>query len=168
MVLTALVRRPGRILLAILVASLAGLGFVSSASASPGQVSLNVDVTGAEFACTDGTTYTVVSGTAMFLLHESDDATGGTHVTGTVAPTRVSLVSSSDSGTYRLAGASWFGGNFGAGGQSDFTDTEHFVILGAGGVVANVQIVAHFTQLPDGTVTASFEKNTGTCTPPED
>jgi hypothetical protein len=69
--------------------------------------------------------------------------TGGTHVTGTVAATRVSLVSSSDSGTYRLAGASWFGGNFGARGQSDFTDTEHFVILGPGGVVAHVQIVAH-------------------------
>lgn len=27
---------------------------------------------------------------------------------------------------------------------------------------------AHFTQLRDGTVTASFAKNTGTCTPPED
>ena len=167
MVVKALVRRPSRVLL-LLVASLAGLGLVQSASASPGQVSHNVDITGAAFPCADGTTYTAVRGTAMFLFHESVDATGGTHVTGTVAPTGVSLVSSSDTGTYRLAGASWFGGNFGAGGQSDFTDTEHFVILGPGGVVANVQIVAHFTQLPDGTVVVSFEKNTGACTPPED
>ena len=166
--LKSLIRRPSRVLLALLVASLAGLGFVQPASASPGQVSLSVDVTGAVFPCADGTTYTVVGGTAMFLLHLSADATGGTHVTGTVAPTRVSLVSSSDSGTYRLAGASWFGGNVGASGQADFTDTEHFVILGPGGVVANVQIVAHFTQLPDGTVAVSFEKNTGACTPPQD
>jgi hypothetical protein len=168
MLIKALIRRPSRVLLAVSVASLAGLGLVQPASASPGQVSLNVDVTGAEFACADGTTYTVVAGTAMFLFHLSDDAAGGAHVTGTVAPTGVSLVSSSGSGTYRLAGASWFGGNFGASGQSDFTDTEHFVILGPGGVVANVQIVAHVTQLPGGTVVVSFEKNTGACTPPED
>jgi hypothetical protein len=43
------------------------------------------------------------------------------------------------------------------------------VILGSsGGVVANVQIVAHFTQNPNGTVTVEFEKNTGTCVPPEE
>jgi hypothetical protein len=137
------VKRLGLALTGLLVAGIGSFGLASAASASPG-------------------------GTATFLLHESTDASGGTHVTGTIAPKNVTLESSAD-GTYRLAGASWFGGNFSASGSADFTDTEHFVILGSsGGVVANVQIVAHFTQNANGTVTVEFEKNTGTCVPPED
>jgi hypothetical protein len=137
------------------------------ASASPGQV-VKADVTGAVFTCTDGSTYTVTSGTAVFLFHESTDAAGGIHITGTVAPTRVTLSHSTDDLTYRLAGASWFGGNFGSAG-GNATDTEHFVISGpSGGPVANVSITAHFTVNAQGVVTVDFEKNTGTCTPPED
>ena len=161
------VKRLGLALTGLLVAGIGSFGLASAASASPGQVMHNVDVTGAVFSC-GATTYTAVSGTATFLLHESTDASGGTHVTGMIAPKNVTLESSAD-GTYRLAGASWFGGNFSASGSADFTDTEHFVILGSsGGVVANVQIVAHFTQNANGTVTVEFEKNTGTCVPPED
>jgi hypothetical protein len=161
------VQRLGLGVAGLLVAGFGSFGLASAASASPGQVVHNVDVTGAVFDC-GATTYTIVSGTATGLFHESADASGGTHVTGTIAPKNVTLESSAD-GTYRLAGASWFGGNFSAGGSADFTDTEHFVILGSsGGVVANVQIVAHFTQNANGTVTVEFEKDTGTCVPPEE
>jgi len=129
---------------------------------------VKVDVTGAVFTCAGGTTYTVTSGTAIAVFHESTDATGGMHVTGTIAPTGVKLASSADNLTYRLAGASWFGGNFGSGGGTA-TDTEHFQIIGpSGGVVASVSIVSHFTVTAQGVVTVEFEKNTGACTPPED
>jgi hypothetical protein len=102
------------------------------------------------------------------MFHESTDPAGGLHITGTIAPTRVTLSHSTDDLTYRLAGASWFGGNLrGAGGN--FTDTEHFVIMGSsGGPVANVSITAHFTANAQGVVTIEFEKDSGTCTPPED
>jgi hypothetical protein len=152
------------VLLCLLAALLAGQ---QAASASPGQV-VKVDVTGAVFTCAGGTTYTVTSGTAIAVFHESTDATGGMHVTGTIAPTGVKLASSADNLTYRLAGASWFGGNFGSGGGTA-TDTEHFQIIGpSGGVVASVSIVSHFTVTAQGVVTVEFEKNTGACTPPED
>jgi hypothetical protein len=161
------IQRLGLALAGLLVAGLGSFGLAPAASATPGQVIHNVDVTGAVFSC-GATTYTIVSGTATVLFHESTDASGGMHVTGTIAPKNVTLESSAD-GTYRLAGASWFGGNVSASGSADFTDTEHFVILGSsGGVVANVQIVAHFTQNANGTVTVEFEKNTGTCVPPEE
>jgi hypothetical protein len=161
------IQRLGLALAGLLVAGLGSFGLAPAASATPGQVMHNVEVTGAVFSC-GATTYTIVSGTATVLFHEGTDASGGMHVTGTIAPKNVTLESSAD-GTYRLAGASWFGGNVSASGSADFTDTEHFVILGSsGGVVANVQIVAHFTQNPNGTVTVEFEKNTGTCVPPEE
>ncbi|HEY3556797.1 MAG TPA: hypothetical protein VGL05_05030 [Kribbella sp.] len=137
------------------------------ASASPGQVT-RIDVTGSVFACTDGSYYTITSGDAMFLYHESTDGTGGDHVTGTVAPRQVTLSFSGNSNTYYLAGASWFGGNFGSGG-GEFTDTEHFQIRSAsGGTVDDVSIVAHMTMTANGTVTVNFEKDSGTCHAPED
>jgi len=147
-----------------------GLGALFGAApafASPGQVA-KVDVTGAQFTC-PGITYTVVSGDAVFLMHESTDAAGGFHITGTVAPSNVKLTSSSDGLTYHLSVASWFGGNVTAGGSQQFTDTEHFQLLGpSGGPVGTVSIVSHATVLPDGTVVVSFERDTGTCQAPED
>jgi hypothetical protein len=153
--------------IALLVALGALLVAPLAAWASPGQV-IKMDVTGAVFTCTDGSTYTVTAGTAVSVFHESIDAAGGFHITGTIAPTHVTLVHRTDDLAYRLAGASWFGGNFGsAGGEA--TDTEHFVIMGpSGGPVANVSITTHFTVNAQGVVTVDFEKNTGTCTPPED
>jgi hypothetical protein len=68
-----------------------------------------------------------------------------------------------------LGGASWFGGNTTAGGAQNFTDTEHFQILGpSGGPVGSVSIVAHATVNANGTLTISFERDTGTCQPPQD
>lgn len=154
-------------LMALMLAFGAVLAGPQAASASPGQV-IKVDVTGAVFTCADGSTYTVTSGLAVSLFHESTDPAGGLHITGTIAPTHVTLSHSTDDLTYRLAGASWFGGNLRSVGGS-FTDTEHFVIMGSsGGPVANVSITAHFTANAQGVVTVEFEKNSGTCTPPED
>jgi len=143
-------------------------GVALPASASPDQV-VKLPVAGAQFTCTDGTTFTAVSGDAVFLFHESTDAQGGDHVTGTVAPSNVTLTHSSDTLLYRLGGASWFGGNLTAGGAQDFTDTEHFQILGpSGGPVGSISIVAHATVNANGTLTISFERDTGTCQPPQD
>jgi hypothetical protein len=86
------------------------------------------------------------------VFHESTDANCGLHVTGTIAPTGVTLLGS-DSLTYKLAGASWFGGNLDANGASVFTDTEFFnIIARGGGVVARVSIVSHITFQPEGSV----------------
>jgi hypothetical protein len=147
---------------------MAFFGLALPASASPGQV-VKLPVAGAQFTCTDGTTFTAVSGDAVFLFHESTDAQGGDHVTGTVAPSNVTLTHSSDNLLYHLGGASWFGGNTTAGGAQNFTDTEHFQILGpSGGPVGSVSIVAHATVNANGTLTISFERDTGTCQPPQD
>ncbi len=143
-------------------------GVALPASASAGQV-VKMPVAGAQFTCTDGTAFTAVSGEAVFLFHESTDAQGGDHVTGTVAPVNVTLTHSSDSLLYHLGGASWFGGNTTAGGALNFTDTEHFQILGpSGGPVGSVSIVAHATVNANGTLTISLERDTGTCLPPQD
>jgi hypothetical protein len=161
--------RTHTIRLAAVVALMLALGawLVAPATAATTTTVMKVDVTGAVFTCEGGVTYTVVSGDAVFLMHESTDANGGTHVTGTVAPGNVILVGS-DGQTYRLAGAAWFGGNFGPSG-GNFTDTEFFSIVApGGGVVAKVSIVAHFTMNAQGVVTVEFEKNRGTCEPPED
>ena len=166
MSISAHLKRPGILAAAFIAIVAFVVGGAQTASSSPGQVA-RVDVTGAVFTCTDGT-YTVTSGDAIFLMHESADKSGGFHVTGTVAPSNVTLSFSGDNNTYRLAGASWFGGNF-TDAQANFTDTEHFQILGAsGGVVDNVSITSHFTMTANGDITVEFEKNTGTCVPPED
>jgi hypothetical protein len=159
---------PGLLVVALAAMLAVLLGGSQSASASPGQV-VKQDVAGAVFGCNDGSSYTVLTGTAVFLFHESLDAAGGDHVTGTVAPTGVTLDFSGDNNVYRLAGASWFGGNFTQGGTANFTDTEHFRILGpSGGVVDYVMVTSHITFLPDGTVVVDFTFDNGTCHAPED
>jgi hypothetical protein len=143
-------------------------GTALPASANPGQV-VKMPVAGAQFTCTDGATFTAVSGDAVFLFHERTDAQGGDHFTGTVAPSNVTLTHSSDNLLYHLGGASWFGGNTTAGGAQNFTDTEHFRILGpSGGPVGSVSLVVHTTVNANGTPTISFERDTGTCLPPQD
>jgi hypothetical protein len=166
MSISAHLKRPGILAAAFIALVAFVVGGAQTASSAPGQVT-RVDVTGAVFTCEDGS-YTVTSGDAIFLLHESTDASGGTHVTGTIAPSNVKLSFSGDDNTYRLAGAAWFGGNF-TDAQADFTDTEFFQIVSAsGGVVDNVSIVSHFTMTANGDVAVEFEKNTGTCEPPEE
>jgi hypothetical protein len=160
--------RVGMAMASLAFGLMALLGVAVPASASPGQV-VKMPVAGAQFTCTDGTTFTAVGGDAVFLFHESTDPQGGDHVTGTVAPSNVTLTHSSDNLVYHLAGSSWFGGNLTAGGAQNFTDTEHFQILGpSGGAVGSVSIVAHATANANGRLTISFERDTGTCEPPQD
>ena len=109
--------RPTRIGAAAIATTAAALGL----AVAPAEASTTTDivpVAGAVFTCAGGVTYTVTSGDALFLMHESNDANGGIHVTGTVAPSNVFVVSSASGTTYRLAGASWFGGNLNANGST--------------------------------------------------
>jgi len=159
-------KRPGILFAAIGAVLAAVLGGARVASAASGQV-IHQDVTGAVFSCNHGSTYTVLSGEAMFLLHQSVDKAGGLHITGTIAPTQVRLDFSGDNAVYKLAGAGWFGGNATAGGVFQDTDTEHFNILGpSGGVVDTVRATAHITVQADGTVVTEFTFDNGTCHTP--
>ena len=122
------------------------------------------DATGAVFTC-PGTDYTVLGGSVLSVFHDSLAANGGEHVTGTTAPTGVTLSDGTTDAVYRLAGASWFGGNMNdVNGKYEFTDTEFFNILGpSGGVVARVAGVEHM-----GTGGSNFSFSFGACQPPQD
>ena len=121
------------------------------------------DVTGAQFTCSDGSTYDVLAGTVTSVFHDSLSSSGE-HVTGTIEPNGVTLSHSTDSAVYSLAGASWFGGNFNFATQKfEFTDTAFFNILGpSGGPVAKVAVVEHMS--PEGSFSVSF----GQCQEPND
>jgi hypothetical protein len=122
------------------------------------------DATGAQFTCTDGTTYTALGGTVHSIVHDSLSPNGGEHVTGTTAPTRVTLTDGTTT-VYTLGGATWFGGNFNqATGQFEFADTGFFnIIAPGGGVVAKVAGVEHMSS--GG---ANFSFDFGTCQAPQD
>jgi hypothetical protein len=85
------------------------------------------------------------------------------HVTGTIAPTGVTLTDGTT--VCQLAGASWFGGNFSTvNGKYEFTDTEFFnIIAPGGGVVAKVAGVEHM-----GTGGSNFQFSFGQCEAPQD
>jgi hypothetical protein len=117
----------------------------ASAAGNAGSTQVTTfDPTGAVFTC-PGTNYTVLGGTVLSVFHDSLAANGSEHVTGTISPTGVTLTDGTTSAVYRLAGASWFGGNFDVvNGKYEFTDTEFFNILApGGGVVAKVAGVEH-------------------------
>ncbi len=121
------------------------------------------DPTGAVFTC-PGTDYTVLGGTVRSVFHDSFAANGSEHVTGTISPIGVTLTDGTTDTVYRLAGASWFGGNLDyVNGKFEFSDTEFFNILGPGGVVAKVAGVEHM-----GSGGSNFSFNFGACQPPQD
>src|SRR6266536_217709 len=137
----------------------------ASAAGNAGTTQVTTfDPTGAVFTC-PGTNYTVLGGRVVSVFHDSFAANGSEHVTGTIAPTGVTLTDGTTSTIYRLAGASWFGGNFNVvNGKYEFTDTEFFNILGpSGGVVAKVAGVEHM-----GTCGSNFSFTFGQCEPPQD
>src|SRR2546430_6692689 len=81
------------------------------------------DPTGAVFTC-PGTDYTVLGGTIRSVFHDSFAANGSEHVTGTIAPIGVTLTDGTTSTVYRLAGASWVGGNlYYVNGKYEVSDT---------------------------------------------
>jgi hypothetical protein len=150
-------------LAAIAVALVVALPAGAAGNAGSTQVT-TFDPTGATFPCTNGTTYTVTGGTVKSIMHFSTDGSGGGHVTGTISPTGVTLTDGTTNTVYRLAGASWFGGNFTASGNFVATDTSFFNILGpSGGTVGRVAAVEHSSS---GGTNWSF--SFGQCSAPND
>jgi hypothetical protein len=155
------------------VALLAAVAAVAAVVVSPAGAAGNAgstqvttfDPTGAVFTCSGGTNFTVLGGTVVSVFHDSFAGNGSEHVTGTIAPTGVTLTDGTTSTVYHLGGASWFGGNFNAAtGQFELTDTGHFNILGpTGGVVARVSTVEHM-----GSGGSNFSFDFGNCQEPQD
>jgi hypothetical protein len=144
------------------VALVAALPAGAAGNAGSTQVS-TFDATGAVFTC-PGVNYTVLGGTVLSVFHDSFGQNGSEHVTGTTAPTGVTLTDGVTDTVYRLAGASWFGGNFDVvNGKNEFTDTEFFNILGPTGVVARVAGVEH-----SGSGGSNFSFSFGACEAPQD
>src|SRR5690242_2826719 len=149
-------------LAAVAVALVVALPASAAGNAGTTQVT-TFDPTGAVFTC-PGTDYTVLGGTIRSVFHDSFGANGSEHVTGTIAPIGVTLTDGTTSTVYRLAGASWFGGNFTASGNFVATDTSFFNILGpSGGTVGRVAAVEHSSS---GGTNWSF--SFGQCSAPND
>src|SRR5919198_858919 len=154
-------------ILAALAAAAAALVVALPASGAGNAGTTQVttfDPTGAVFTCT-GTDYTVLGGTVRSVFHDCFGANGSEHVTGTISPIGVTLTDGTTDTTYRLAGASWFGGNFNnVNGRYEFSDTQFFNILGpSGGVVAKVAGVEHM-----GSGGSNFSFAFGACEAPQD
>src|SRR5207248_8550192 len=77
-------------LAAIAVAMVVAMPAGAAGNAGSTQVT-TFDPTGAVFSCSNGTSYTVTGGTIKSIFHDSIDAAGGEHVTGTISPTGVTL-----------------------------------------------------------------------------
>src|SRR2546423_11534263 len=123
--------RTAAILAALAVVAVAlVVALPASAAGNAGTTQVTTfDPTGAVFTC-PGTNYTVLGGTIRSVFHDSFAANGSEHVTGTIAPIGVTLTDGTTSTVYRLAGASWFGGNVNqANGKAEFGDTQVFNIL---------------------------------------
>jgi hypothetical protein len=150
-------------LAAVAVALIVALPANAAGNAGSTQVT-TFDPTGAVFTC-PGTDYTVLGGIVRSVFHDSFGANGSEHVTGTISPIGVTLSDGTTNATYRLAGASWFGGNFNyVNGRYEFGDTEFFNILGpSGGVVARVAGVEHM-----GSGGSNFSFTFGQCEAPQD
>ncbi|TMK73304.1 MAG: hypothetical protein E6G50_02120 [Actinobacteria bacterium] len=150
-------------LAAIAVAMVVAMPAGAAGNAGSTQVT-TFDPTGAVFSCSNGTSYTVTGGLARAVFHDSVDAAGAEHITGTTALNGVTLTDGVTSTVYRIAGASWFGGSFNeTTGKFVTTDTAHFNILGpSGGPVARVSAVEHFSS--GG---ANFSMSFGQCQEPQ-
>jgi hypothetical protein len=150
-------------LAALSCAAVMAVPALAAGSAGTTQVT-TFDATGAQFPCSDGTTYTALGGTVHSIMHDSFSANGAEHVTGTIAPTRVTLTDGTTSTVYTLGGALWFGGNLNqATGQFEFTDTGFLnIIAPGGGVVGKVAGVEHM-----GSNGATFSFNFGDCQAPQ-
>jgi hypothetical protein len=150
-------------LTAVAVALVVAVSATAAGNAATTQVT-TFDPTGAVFTCPTAN-YTVLGGTVRSVFHDGFAANGSEHVTGTIAPTGVTLTDGTTNAVYRLSGASWFGGNFNyVNGKYEFSDTEFFnIIAPGGGVVAKVAGVEHM-----GSGGSNFSFTFGPCQPPQD
>src|SRR5438034_8131321 len=96
-------------LAAVTVSLVFAVGAGAAGSSGTTQVT-TFDPTGAVFTC-PSTSYTVLGGIIRSVFHDSFAANGSEHVTGTISPVGVTLTDGTTNTIYRLAGASWFGGN---------------------------------------------------------
>jgi len=87
---------------AVAVAMVTAVPAFAAGNAGSTQVA-TFDATGATFPCSTGVTYTVLGGSVRSIFHDSIDAAGGEHVTGTISPTGVTLSDGTTSTVYRLA-----------------------------------------------------------------
>jgi hypothetical protein len=136
---------------ALVVAAAIGGVFLAAAPALASNagttVRMSVPLAGAGLTVTCGTTVlTGTGGTASVVYHQSTDARGIFHVTGTGTVTQGRLQDAAGN-IYSISGANWFGGST-TDPNTDvamvFTSTDKFVIrTAAGGVFGMVNFVEH-------------------------
>ncbi len=143
---------------ALIAAAAIGGAFLPAAPALASNagttVHMSVPLAGSTLTC--GTTVlTATGGTARLVFHESTDAQGIFHLTGTGALNHATFQDATGS-TYSVSGASWFGGSArdpDANEPIAFTSTDKFVIRTAtGGVFGMVNGIEHIS--PSGKVFA--------------
>jgi len=125
-------------------------------------VHISAPLADAGLTVTCGTTVlTGTGGTASLVFHESTDARGIFHVTGTGTVTQGRLQDTAGN-IYSISGANWFGGSTTDPDANEaivFTSTDKFVIRTAtGGVFGMVNFVEHVS--PSGKY---FAFDFGTC-----
>jgi hypothetical protein len=151
-----------RKLISGLVIALSGLVAATPVGANQPALHFTEDVTGDVITCEDAS-YTAVSGELSIVIHEGASQSGNINFTGTIVPRDVILVDEAEN-TFSIVGAEWFGGTFNAQqGTFQFTDTDHFNIIGAGGVFGTVRVTFHLS--PNGKV---VDLDFGTCQLPEE
>ena len=135
---------------AISGALLAAAPAVASNVGTTVHMSIQLVDAGASLSC-GATVLTATGGTATFVFHESTDAQGIFHLTGTGTFNRATFQDAAGN-TYSVSGANWFGGSAhdpDANEPIAFTSTDKFVIRTAtGGVYGMVNVTEHIS--PNG------------------
>jgi hypothetical protein len=151
---------------ALVAAAAIGGVFLAAAPALASNAGTTVHISAslvdAGLTLTCGTTVlTPTGGTASLVFHESTDAQGIFHVTGTGTVTQGTLQDTAGN-IYSISGANWFGGSTTDPDANEaivFTSTDKFVIRTAtGGVFGMVNITEHIS--PSGKY---FAFDFGTC-----
>jgi hypothetical protein len=145
---------------AISGALLAAAPAVASNAGTTVHMSIDLVGSGAGLSC-GATVLTATGGTAALVFHESTDAQGIFHLTGTGTLNRATFQDAAGN-SYSVSGANWFGGSAydpDANEPIAFTSTDKFVIRTAtGGVFGMVNVTEHIS--PNGTY---FQFDFGNC-----
>jgi hypothetical protein len=141
-------------------ALLAAAPAVASNAGTTVHMSIDLVDSGATLSC-GATVLTASGGTATLVFHESTDAQGIFHLTGTGTFNRATFQDAAGN-TYSVSGANWFGGSAydpDANEPIAFTSTDKFVIRTAtGGVYGMVNVIEHIS--PNGNY---FQVDFGNC-----